>query len=213
MTEPAICHFVFVDFENVPNVDLGLILDPSTHVTLLLGKNQKSLSLPMVQHIQRLGGRIKLVEVGASGRNALDLTLACYLGQALAGIPGAQFTVISKDKDFDAMIAHLQGKGTKIARQDSLAIPSGQKAPAKKTAAAKPAKQSVPAPSRSAKAVARLMNPGSRNRPATHKALVAHLKTSFGKEASDANVQDTINELMKRGLNVDASGHVDYPSQ
>ncbi len=203
-------HYVFVDFENVPNVDLGAVQDPAIHVTLLLGKNQKSLSLPMVQHIQRLGDRIKLVEVGASGRNALDLTLACYLGQALNGNPDAQFTIISKDKDFDAMMTHLQGKGIKMARQEGFAMSPVAKAPAKKVPPVKTARISTPAPSRMDKVIARLGNPNSRNRPATEKALRAYLGTALGKETSATNVQSTIDELKKRGMGIDANGHVGY---
>jgi len=74
---------VFVDFENVPEVDLGLVEGKPVHVTILIGKNQKKIDLPLVQQIRRLAAQVELVEVGASGRNALDLTLAYYLGQAV----------------------------------------------------------------------------------------------------------------------------------
>jgi hypothetical protein len=63
---------VFVDFENVHEVDLGLVEGKPVQVTLLIGKNQKKIDLALVQQIRRLAAQVALVEVGASGRNALD---------------------------------------------------------------------------------------------------------------------------------------------
>src|SRR5580698_9329683 len=101
MPNQAVLHFVFVDFENVPEVDLGLVAGKPAHVMLLLGKHQKKLDIGLVQQIRRLAEQIELVEVGASGHNALDLTLAYYLGRAVQRDPEAQFYVVSKDSDFD----------------------------------------------------------------------------------------------------------------
>eukprot|EP01031_Cornospumella_fuschlensis_P013228 gene13228-biopygen11165 len=76
MPAPASDHLVFVDFENVPALDLSAIEGKSARVTLLIGKNQKKLDLDLVRQIHRLAPQVDLVEVGASGHNALDLTLA-----------------------------------------------------------------------------------------------------------------------------------------
>lgn len=114
-------YFVFVDFENVPKVDLALIEGKPVHVTLLIGKNQTWLDLALVQQIRRLPSQVELLEVGASGRNALDLTLAHYLGRAVERIPEATYGIVSKDKDFDPMIAHLVSRGIQVVRKDSLA--------------------------------------------------------------------------------------------
>jgi len=114
-------HYVFVDFENVPIIDLGVIAGKPVHVSLLIGKHQTRLDLSLVQEIQRMPGQVELVEVGSSGRNALDITLASHLGRALERAPGADFGIISKDKDFDAMIAHWQARGVTIVRESSFA--------------------------------------------------------------------------------------------
>ena len=128
----SLTHHVFVDFENVPNVDLTLIENRPARVTLLIGKRQQKLDLKLVQQILRFADQVKLVEVGASGRNALDLTLACYLGRAIQLESGTTFAIVSRDKDFDPMIAHLKGTGVMVSRHDSLAaVPflSGAKHP------------------------------------------------------------------------------------
>ena len=119
MAADSHAHFVLVDFENVSEVDLGLVEDRPVHVTLLIGKNQKKLDLALVRQIHRLAARVELVEVGASGHNALDLTLACYLGQAVQQWPTAQFHIVSKDQDFEPTIGHLVARGVEVARCDA----------------------------------------------------------------------------------------------
>ena len=125
MPDPAFAHFVFVDFENVPDVDLGLVEGKPVHVTLLIGKNQKKLDLTLVRQIHRLASQVELVEVGATGRNALDLTLAFYLGQSVHQRSSAQFHIVSKDQDFDPMIGHLVGRTVKVARCEAFHLLAG----------------------------------------------------------------------------------------
>src|SRR6185312_8463939 len=122
-------NFVFVDFENVPSVDLGLVEGKAVQVTLMIGKNQTKIDFALVAQIQRMADQVELVKLDASGRNALDLTLANYLGRAIERRPDAQFCIVSKDKDFEPMIAHLVAKGVKVVRCDSFgALPFLSKA-------------------------------------------------------------------------------------
>jgi hypothetical protein len=207
----AITHFVFVDFENVPEVDLGLVEGKAVHVTLLIGKNQKKLDLALVQQIHRLATQIALVEVGASGHNALDLTLAYYLGQAVQRAPGAQFCIVSKDKDFEPMIAHLRSAHVQVFRHDKFsALPflpqprSGT--PPKGTS---PAKSAAPV-DKFAKLLARLQN-NSAPRPKKRAGLLAHINTVYGNKLSDAEQTALVEDLIKRGvLKIDAKDKVSY---
>ncbi len=198
-------HFVFVDFENVPEVDLGLVTGMPAHVMLLLGKHQKKLDVALVQQIRRLADQIELVEVGASGHNALDLTLAYYLGRSVQRNPEAQFYVVSKDNDFDPMLGHLHAQQIEVARFASFAaLPF---LPQPKTAAAI---RKLPE-NRRAKVIARLNNPAVRNRPSSRKALLAHINTALGKETSESGAADILRELEdSRALSIDAQGKVTY---
>ncbi|MES1168419.1 MAG: hypothetical protein ABUL61_04545, partial [Oleiharenicola lentus] len=72
MSTHVFTYFVFVDFENVPTADLGLVEGKPVHVTFLIGKKQTWLDLTLVKQIHRLATQVELVEVGASGHNALD---------------------------------------------------------------------------------------------------------------------------------------------
>lgn len=194
-------HFVFVDFENVPDIELGLISGHPVKVTLLIGKNQTRLDLALVRQIHRLADRVELIEVGASGHNALDLTLAYHLGQEACQSPKAKFHIVSKDTDFDPLIAHLKAAAIDVARHRSFdALPF--LAPTKKSAASSPKSTD----SRRVKVLARLKNPASRNRPTSKPALIAHIETALGKESFPEMVKAILNELIDSGtLTIDAA--------
>jgi hypothetical protein len=223
MPTDTFTHYVFVDFENVPEVDLGLIDGKPIQVTLLIGKNQKKLDLVLVQQIRRLASQVELLEVGVSGRNALDLTLAYYLGKVVQRCPDAQFRIVSKDKDFDPLIAHLSSKGIAVHRCDGFAalpflpkppkphpikaaVPAKLNAPAK---AAGPGKAGAP-DVRLEKLIARLRN-NLAPRPKRKASLLAHINTAFGNRLSEAEQGDKLDELTRRGvLIIDGKGKVTY---
>lgn len=137
----------FVDFENLPGADLTPAVGSGERVTLLLGKHQTKLSVEMVHLIQRFGDRLKLVEVGATGRNALDLTLAYYLGLAIALDRTREFVIVSKDNGFDVLIKHLGSQGIAIRQAAALGPAAKPKSPRTgKTAAPFPTKPKIPPP-------------------------------------------------------------------
>jgi hypothetical protein len=220
MPSDSITHFVFVDFENVTEIDLGAVKGKPVHVTLLIGKKQTWLDLTLVRQIHQLHAQVDLVEVGASGHNALDLTLTYYLGRTVQRAPGAHYHIVSKDKDFEPMIGHARGEGIKVARYDSFAaLPF--LAPAKKPAA--PPKHAVPAKAapaarkptvdHRARVLARLKNHASRNRPADELALRHYLETGLGKSATETTVNDFVRELRETGIvAIDPKGKVSYPA-
>jgi hypothetical protein len=223
MPADTFVHFVFVDFENVPKVDLELIEGKPVHVTLLIGKNQGKIDFALVDQIHRLAAQVELKKVGASGHNALDLTLACYLGQAVQRCPVAHFYIVSKDKDFDPMIAHLSGRGIPVVRCDSFAalpfLPKSTKPHLVKAAvparSGAPMKAAIPVKAgtpdvRLEKLITRLKN-SSAPRPKRQSSLLAHINTAFGARLSEAEQAQKVAELIGRGvLIIDAKGRVSY---
>lgn len=217
MTLPPATDFVFVDFENVPEVDLSLISGQPVHVSLLIGRNQKKIDLELVEQIQQFASQVKLVKVGGSGHNALDLTLACYLGRAIERSPSARFAIVSKDKDFTPMIIHLVDHNVKVARYDTFSelpfLPRGKGAVSPKSGdnvkSVASARKSTE--DRGSKVIARLKHPGNRNRPSDETALRAYIKTGLGKEATDAKVSDMVRDLQSAGVvAIDGKGKVSY---
>lgn len=110
-------NYIFIDFENVPEVDLERIAAKPVKVTFVLGERHKNLPVTLVKRLLKYAGQVALVETGRSGKNALDLVLAQYIGAAKQADPHGYFHIISKDKDFDALINHLQANDTLAARR------------------------------------------------------------------------------------------------
>jgi hypothetical protein len=204
-------HFVFVDFENVSDIDLALVEHRPAHVTLLIGKNQKKLDLTLVRQIHRLASQVELVEVGASGRNALDLTLAFYLGQCVQRRSPAQFHIVSKDQDFDPMIGHLAGKGMGVGRYEAFhLLPflpcSKPSTPTKKARLA----IADPAQDRLNKLIESFKK-GPAHRPKKRATLLHHISASSGNTLSDTELKEVVAALEQRGaIAFDAKDKVSY---
>lgn len=227
-TPAPLTHFVFVDFENVPSIDLDPIEGKPVRVTLLLGEKQRRLEVALVRQIIRLTGQVTLIEVGASGRNALDLVLAAHLGRATIEFPGAEFTIVSKDKDFDPLIAHLRANGHRVERHPDFSelpflnptkqLPAGVRAKAHKpgpthrhAAAGAPAK-AAPV-DKMEKLVGRLTSDTS-PRPKRKDRLLHHISTSFGNQLSAAELAEKASQLVDRGVvSIEPDGKVRYPKQ
>jgi hypothetical protein len=212
-------HHVFVDFENVPSVDLRAIADLPVLVTLLIGGVQNKLDTDFVEQIHAHAAKVRIVKLAASGRNALDLTLAYYLGRAVIEHDTTDLHIVSKDKDFEPLIAHLRAKNVRISRSESFAaLPFLAASKSVVTTRERRALQKKTAPivkdipdDRVAKVFARLQNPLNRNRPSTERALRAHIGAALGKESSEEKVETVLTQLKaKRVLWIDTKSRVMY---
>jgi len=224
MPTGSFTHFVFVDFENVPKVDLGLIAVKPVHVTLLIGKKQTRLDTALSLQMHRIPDQVRPIEVGVSGRNALDMSLAYYLGEAVKTNPGASFHIVSKDKDFEPLIAHLLAKGVHVARHESFAgLPflapkkaSGPKpsiAPTKPALAGKPTttpKTPLPLKAKTADDKLAKFIQHLRNSPPSNRTKLEHMISAFFKPTLPAGgVPGVVTELLQRKtVSIDASGKV-----
>jgi PIN domain len=103
-------HHVFVDYENVHQCVLSEVGSTTVMYTILMGAKQTKLDAALVEKLLAQAESVQLVRLTASGKNALDFTLAYYVGRAAIVHPGAQFHIISRDTGFDALIAHLQSR-------------------------------------------------------------------------------------------------------
>lgn len=145
----AFSCYIFVDFENVQDVDLTLAKDRPVHVTLLIGAKQTKLDTKLATQMHALAMQAEPIEVGESGRNALDLTLAVYLGRKIEQHRNAKFVIVSQDHDFDPMIAHLQKSDTQIERVHSFASVSVFASAPKTARSVKASKTPIANPQRS----------------------------------------------------------------
>lgn len=61
--------------------------------------------------LQKLGSRAQYIRITGSGRNALDFHVAFYIGEFAAKDPEAFFHVVSEDRGFEPLRAHLKERG------------------------------------------------------------------------------------------------------
>jgi len=224
MSTNPFTHFVLVDFENRPDIDLALIAGHPVKVTLFLGLKSK-LKAALVEQITTLPFEVRLVKIGMTKKNALDFVLTYHLGEMLARYPRGHYYIVSGDKkDFEPLVTYLQANHFHVSRHEDIASlpflqPLKTITPAKSAAPTKPAaatKAAVPKPKpaedRRAKVEARLKDSTNRNRPGTRKTLVAYLKTALGKDTTDAQIQSMMDRLLsQKVLAIADNGKVSYP--
>ena len=219
-------HYIFVDFENVHEVQLDLIENKPVVVVLVLGERHKKLPVELVKQLLKYPAQVRLVEAGLSGRNALDFVLAYLIGVQSTTDRAGHFHILSRDKGFNALIEHLKKNDVLADRHESFGkIPiladSAQKArlsPAssKSTAADKSPKRKrsitpvSPSPDLSQKTVD-WFTTNTLNRPKTEKKLLSHIYTHFGKRLSTKELDTMVRELITRGaIEISPQGKVIY---
>ena len=192
-------HHVLVDFENVQEIDLGSIGEKSVEVTLLLGRMQKRLEVGLVKQLLQRPSGVRLIEMGASGKNALDLALAYHLGKAAAADPSGCFHIISRDRDFDPLIAHLKQANIKIWRHDTFSIQAIL--PEKRPAAA----------ADKVEIVANRLRKSTTNRPKRKSTLLSHINAQFRGKLQDGEADKLVESLVdRRVISIDSKGKVTY---
>jgi hypothetical protein len=187
-------NHIFVDFENVPETDLDRIANKPVEVTFVLGERHKTLPVKFVCKILKFAGQVALIETGRSGKNALDLVLAHHNGEARKADPHGYFHIVSKDKDFDALIGHLKDNGALAARHAAFS--------------------EIPVLMNLAERLKLLANRFKANpigRPKKRKTLESQIQAVFGKTLSPGEVEETIHGLVaKKIIMLSEKGDVIY---
>lgn len=217
---PPVNH-VFVDFENVHTVDLTVIGSKAVSFTLLVGARQTKLDVSLVEKLFEHAVSVQVVRLTSPGNNALDFTLAYYVGRAVAADPTGYFHIISKDAGYDPLIAHLRSRHISAYRHESFAtltfaIPAkpAASAPPATTRKAKPQPQSKSAPDSLTQWEVRVLEHFRRpsaTRPRTQKTLVSFLTAYLGHKITEAEALSLVESLGQAGhLFIDDKGKVTY---
>lgn len=108
---------LLIDYENVQSVELSK-LPKDVHVLLILGSKQTKLPTELVLGARERGERFHYVPIRGQAPNAVDFSVAYYLGEVLTKHPRAECVVLSKDKKgFDPLVKHLsEDRGLKVRR-------------------------------------------------------------------------------------------------
>jgi hypothetical protein len=193
---PSRMNYVFVDFENVRETDLDRIAQKPVKVTLVLGEQHKKLPVALVKRLLHYASQVQLVETGRSGKNASDLVLANYIGEVKKVDPHGYIHILSKDKDFDALIVHYKMHGTFAARRTSFSeIPVLMNVDERATL------------------LASNFKPANASRPKSKRSLAAQIQAQFGKALSPMEVEATIKRLIvDKIITVSDKDEIGYPT-
>ena len=171
-----------VDYENVQKLDVAGI-PSNAHLKVFVGAKQTKIPTALVRLRESLKDRFEFVWIEETASNALDFHIACHLGEAMAHSSGAEFIIVSNDKDFDPLVRHLASRGIKCRRKGQGAAsmtpaPSGSDSPAEQV-------------------LAYLREMEKAKRPRKRQSLINHMTTHFQKKLSGAHVTAAIDELVK----------------
>lgn len=218
-------HYIFVDFENIHEVQLDLIASRPVVVILVLGERHKKLPVDLVQQLLKYPAQVRLVEAGLSGRNALDFVLAYLIGVQSTTDGKGHFHILSRDKGFNALIEHLKKNDILADRHESFVkipvLATGSAAlprtsPSTKVATLTPARKkrtrptATPSPGRATETVT-WFSTHPLNRPKTQKKLLSHLYTHFGKRLPMKELEAMLKELVARdAIEITPQGKVLY---
>lgn len=193
--------FILIDFENVQPKNLAQLRDRPVRLRIFVGSQQAKVPFDLAQTVQALGDRAEYVQIAGTGRNALDLHIAYYVGRLVVQHPDAGIYILSKDRDYDILLKHLQAQGIHCHRKASLDEIPALKSP--------PATKPVVAPDRLAPVIAHLRNLKA-SRPRKAKTLASTLKARFARDGGEREVQALVEELRRRGLIVVEGTNVTY---
>lgn len=225
-TLPPVNH-IFIDFENVHEVDLSLIGQKFVDLTLLIGPKQTKLNTSLVEKILPHANSVHLIRLTEPGRNALDFALAYYVGRSAALDPSGYFHIISGDTGYDPLIAHLRRNQVRAHRHPNFEslkalfnpLAVTPPAPAILAPKAKPAPKTIPAPPKPAAAplderathALEHLRDHPKNRPAREATLLRHMKNLFGQKITDTEAVSVVEMLRLAGhLAITEKGAVTY---
>ena len=205
---PSQTHFIFVDYENVTQIDFSVLHSKSVHLTVILGANQKTLGTDFVEKLINHPTKTKLIHLTKTGKNALDFVLAYEVGQKATANPTACFHVISKDKGFDGLIDHLKNAKIRAHRHNdfsSLAIPGQAQTPGTSGATKSSRHEDI------VHLLGEHLKKASQNRPKNKKTLLNFLKSHLGRESTEAEALRAFESLRQSGtIAVDGNDKLNY---
>lgn len=114
-------NYIFVDYENVHELDLDLIAGKPVKVFLVVGLRRKTLPSALARQIHKYHDQVTWIESEGASNNALDLVLAYNVGLQAKADPKGYFHILAVDKDYDPLVAHLRANTILASRDDAFA--------------------------------------------------------------------------------------------
>ena len=189
---------MLIDFESVQPDTLTPLLEDHFHVLLFVGANQSKVPFEVAAAVQKLGTRGEYIKMSGNGPNALDFHIAYYIGKLAAEDTSAFFHIISRDKGFDPLVAHLKAKKVLAGRWEAIGeiplVKNGNRKSPKDLAEMFVAKLGEP----------------KVTRPRTEKTLASALKSHFRDSLEESDIPSVIKAIQNTGFLTISGGKVTY---
>lgn len=191
-------NVVLIDFESVQPETLKPLIEEHFHVLLFVGANQTKLPFELVEAIQKLGCRGQYIKMSGNGPNVLDFHIAYYIGKLAAEDGQAFFHIVSKDKGYDPLIAHLKTKKIFVGRWESVTeIPIVKNGNTK-------------TPKAKAEIFVAKLSGANVSRPRTEKTLTSALKAHFREALQESEIPSVIKAIKATGFLTITGGKISY---
>ena len=190
-------NYVLIDYENVSNANLEVLVGRPFDVMVFVGANQTKIPIDLAVQMAKLNAA-DYVRISGSGPNALDFHIAFYMGRLAERERDATFHVVSKDKGFDPLIRHMRTAGISVHRMGSLSEVRLPRA-AKKEAEDSPIDEIV-----------RNLAGRGASKPRRVRTLTSTIRSLFKDAMSDAQVESLIDEMRQRGYLIIKQDRVSY---
>ena len=197
-------NYVPSDFENVQPDNVAVLDQEWIKVLMFVGKTQTKLPFELVKTFQKMGERAQYVEMGGSGKNALDFHIAYYIGKLASENKEAYFHIVSKDQGFDPLVEHLKNEERiSVDRIENLE-PIAEFV--KKRALAQ-------SPADRVDYVKNLLMRANATRPRSRKTLLNHVTAAFGKTVTEEEAQEVIKGLFAQGWVRENGTRIEYSDE
>ncbi len=213
---------IFVDFENIREIDLHLIQGKPVKVFIFVGKRHSTIPEDLLRSLTDSFPQVELIAAQCSGKNALDFILAYQIGVESVKNPQKIFHILSRDQGFDALVLHLEAQKISVTRHESFkAIPIlggigaiiGKNRESVQESNQVTVKDSAQIPLRAIERIEDMRERFSRNlsRPRRKDTLFSHIHIRFGKKLSEIELQEIVDGLVnRRVIEIDSAGTVHY---
>jgi hypothetical protein len=182
-------NYVLVDFENVQPDSLAALANDAFRVKVFVGAAQAKgrISFELSHSMQMLGANAEYVKIARTGKNAVDMHIAYYVGRLLEKEPDAIIHIISKDTDFDPLIEYLHARSSNCRRVKTIAEIPKQAVPRAAASAVKAAAKDTPHVPSPRRLHAEKLAP-----------IIKHLHSLSGKPATSRKLTQTIASYFKQ---------------
>ncbi|MDD2902441.1 MAG: PIN domain-containing protein [Syntrophales bacterium] len=188
--------FLLIDYENIQKVNIADVPE-DTLVRIFVGQSQKNIPFELVQQAQIRGPRIEWIKIEGQGSNALDFHIAYYMGKLQTEHQAASFTILSKDKGFDPLLAHIKKLKGNCRRINSLFELCGVTANALNDQNLK-------------RTIELLSKIDKSKRPRKRSTLSQHISSFFQKKLGVSEIDKIIDYLFIEGLVSETGGKLAY---